>query len=205
MMIRQVITVLVVSFAFTALPALAQNTGPVRTVPNTAPPDQGPVRTVPNTPPPDQAAPYQARPDLAAPEQPAPDRPAQEAEDNRFIFHRVEDSFVRLDLRTGQVSLCSRRTVGWTCQVAPDDRNVLENEIARLRNDNSLLKKELLARGLPLPGGIKPTPPPKEEKSRELRLPNEADVKRVMSFIERAWHRLVEMIVNLQKDVMQKS
>jgi hypothetical protein len=38
-----------------------------------------------------------------------------------------------------------------------------------------------------------------------LKLPTEADMERVMTFIEKAWRRLVEMIENLQKDVMKKT
>jgi hypothetical protein len=33
----------------------------------------------------------------------------------------------------------------------PEDRAVLENEIARLRSENAALKKDILSRGLPLP------------------------------------------------------
>ena len=40
---------------------------------------------------------------------------------------------MRLDTQTGQVALCGRQTVGWACLAAPEDRTVLENEIARLR------------------------------------------------------------------------
>ena len=62
-------------------------------------------------------------------------------------------------MQTGEVSLCSQRTVGWACQAAPEDRAVLENEIARLRSENAALKKDLLSRGLPLPPGAMPEPP----------------------------------------------
>src|SRR5947208_980396 len=55
-----------------------------------------------------------------------------EPEDSRYLFNRVQDGFLRLDTKTGQVSLCSRRTV-WTCDVVADDRNAFENEIARLQ------------------------------------------------------------------------
>ena len=196
-MIRKALAVLIAALACSVLPAVGQDTGPVKTVPN------NPVRTVPNEPPPAQTAPGEVAPNANSPVQTVPENPAPGAEDNRFVFHRVQDSFVRLDLRTGQVSLCSRRTVGWTCQVAPDDRNVLESEIARLRADNAILKKELLTRGLPLPGGIKAAPPAGAKKG--LKLPTEADFDRVMSFIGKAWQRLVEMIMNLQKEVMKKS
>ena len=73
-------------------------------------------------------------------------RPA--ADDGRYTFHRVDDSFVRLDGRTGQVSVCGREATGWACQAVPDERAALEETIGRLQGDNAALKKELLARGL---------------------------------------------------------
>ena len=73
----------------------------------------------------------------------------------------------------------------------PDERSALETEIARLQGENATLKKELLARGLPVPGvpgqsGAKPSEP-------ELKLPSDAEVDKVMSFLEKAWRRLIEM------------
>ena len=87
------------------------------------------------------------------------DEAAPETEGGRYSFSKVADGFVRLDMQSGEVSLCSRRAVGWTCQAVPEDRAVLENEIARLRRENAVLKKEILSRGLPLPAGTLPEPP----------------------------------------------
>jgi hypothetical protein len=80
-------------------------------------------------------------------------------DDSRDTFNRVDDGYLRLDGRTGQVSICARRPVGWTCEAAPDERAALEAEIARLQGENTTVKKELLARNLPLPGTVKPEPP----------------------------------------------
>src|ERR1700691_6475585 len=85
-------------------------------------------------------------------------------EGGRYTFSKQADGVLRLDKQTGNVSLCSQRTVGWACQAAPDDRAILEDEIARLRRENAVLKKDILARGLPLPAGGTPAPPPKSER-----------------------------------------
>ena len=77
----------------------------------------------------------------------------------RYTFNRADDGYLRLDGRTGQVSICTRRPVGWACQAVPDERTALEAEIARLQGENVALKKELIARNLPLPGTVKPEPP----------------------------------------------
>jgi hypothetical protein len=125
-------------------------------------------------------------------------------EDSRFTFHRIDDGYLRLDGRSGQVSICHRRPAGWLCQVVPDERAALEGEIARLQSDNAALKKELLANKLPLPGGIKPDPQSGKDEPR-VSLPSDAELDRVMAFIEKVWKRLIEMVVNTQRDMMKKS
>ena len=113
---------------------------------------------------------------------------------------------VRLDTKTGEVALCSQKTVGWACEAAPEDRAVLENEIARLRGENAALKKDFLARGLPLPAGIMPEPfaqndePPSSGPT--IRLPSDADVDRMVATVGRAWHRFVEAIARAQKQIL---
>jgi hypothetical protein len=126
-----------------------------------------------------------------------------DSENGRYSFSPVADGVLRLDTRTGQVSQCSRIDAGWACKVVPDERSALETEIARLQGENATLKKELLARGLPVPGvsspsGAKPGEP-------ELKLPSDAEVDKVISFLERVWRRLIEMGQNVQKDVEKKN
>ena len=124
-------------------------------------------------------------------------------EDSRFTFHRIDDGYLRLDGRSGQVSMCARKPAGWICQSVPDERAALESEIARLQNDNVTLKRELLAHNLPLPGGIKPEPPSRTEEPR-LQLPSDAEINQVMAVMEKVWRRMVQMIVTTQKDILGK-
>jgi hypothetical protein len=120
-----------------------------------------------------------------------------ETEDNRYQFNRVEDGYLRLDLKSGQVSLCSRRPVGWACQAVPDDRAAYDGEIARLQAETATLKKAMLDRGLPLPGGVT-SDAPATRGDRDLKLPNHADVDRMVSAVEKVWRRLVEMLMSLK-------
>jgi hypothetical protein len=126
-----------------------------------------------------------------------------DSENGRYSFNPVADGVLRLDTRTGQVSQCSRGDAGWACKVVPDERSVLETEIARLQGENATLNRELLARGLPLPGvpgssGAKPGEP-------EIKLPSDAEVDKVISFLEKVWRRLIEMGRDVQKDVARKN
>ncbi len=127
------------------------------------------------------------------------------AEDGRYSFHRVDEGFLRLDTRTGQVSLCGRKTVGFGCQAVPDERTALENEIGRLQGESSALKKELLARGIALPNSVKDEPSVAKRSEPEIKLPSAAELEKMRVAFEKVWRRLVEMIVNLQKDMMQKT
>ena len=131
--------------------------------------------------------------------------PPPEGADSRYTFHRVDDGYVRLDGRTGQVSMCVQRPIGWACQAVPDERSALEAEIARLQGESAVLKKELIARNLPLPGAVRPEPPAAKEEPPRLQLPNDADLDKVVTFFEKIWRRFVEVIVTLQKDLQNKT
>ena len=87
----------------------------------------------------------------------------------------------------------------------PDERAALETEIARLQAENAAVKKEILAHNLPLPGTVKPQAPGANSDEPRLQLPNDADLNKVMSFIEKVWRRFVEMMTGLQKDILKKT
>jgi hypothetical protein len=203
------------------------------------------------------------------------DEPPPGTGDPRFVFHRSDTAFMRLDLDSGQIVACTERDDEWVCTAVPDERAVLGGEIARLRRENALLRSALLARGVPLPQGLEvqpaaspptalpqtapspvapsaatvapqppgdppsvrpvasqspevpPSPPPavsqlpvappaapplasvpasppssaeSERASRE-----DAEIERVMNVMEKAWRRLVDMMINIQREMQKKS
>ena len=131
------------------------------------------------------------------------DEATPENEEGRYVFNKVADGYLRLDSKTGEVSMCSRHTVGWACIAVPEERAVLENEIARLRAENGALKKDLLSRGLPLPPGTMPEQPRSGQDQSHWR--DHTNLDRVMTFVDRVWHRLVDVIARAQKQVLNKS
>jgi hypothetical protein len=147
----------------------------------------------------------------AAAAQPMPD-----AENGRYALSPVTDGVIRLDTRTGAVSTCTNTGNGWACYVVPDERAALDTEIGRLQGDNEKLKAQLAARepvatgkiDEPLPKGdsLKKVEPKATDGERniEIPLPSEQDMNRVMSFLEQAWRRLIEMANRMQKDVSGK-
>jgi hypothetical protein len=141
-------------------------------------------------------------------------------ENGRYTLSPVADGVIRLDTRTGAVSTCSNTGAGWTCYAVPDERAALDAEIGRLQAENEgfkteleKLKAELAARAPTVTGKIdeplpktdslkKPEPKVAEgERKIEIPLPSDRDMDRVMSFLEQAWRRLVEMANRMQKDV----
>ena len=146
-----------------------------------------------------------------------------DAENGRYALSPVTDGVIRLDTRTGAVSTCSNTGAGWACYSVPDERAALDAEIGRLQADNERaktelekLKTELAARepvvtgkieeALPKTDSLKKADPKLAEGERriEIPLPSDRDVDRVMSFLEQAWRRLVEMANRMQKDVSGK-
>ena len=118
-------------------------------------------------------------------------------ENGRYSFSPVSDGMLRLDTRTGQVSLCAKKDTGWSCNAVPDERTALENEIARLSRENGALKKDMLAHNLPLPSGVSgntASPDQQRELNVTVPLPSDADIDRAMTAFERMWRRMVEIV-----------
>jgi hypothetical protein len=139
-------------------------------------------------------------------------------ENGRYALSPVPDGAIRLDKRTGAVSACNNNNgAGWACYALPDERAAYEAEIGRLQAENDKsraeierLKAELASRAPTADDKITEAPGKTEPKVAEtprkieIPLPSDRDMDRVMSFIEQAWRRLVEMAKGMQKDVSGK-
>lgn len=132
---------------------------------------------------------------------PAPSKPADAVPPSsaRFSFKTVDGGMLRLDSATGQVSFCSARGPGWACEMVPEDRAAFDKEIGRLQRQIETLKQQLAAHE-PAPPRP-PAPVPDTTNNKQLH----DDVARARAYLEDAWRRLVEMLMNFQKDVMQKT
>jgi hypothetical protein len=102
-----------------------------------------------------------------------------ESDDSRYTFKQLDVSYLHLDGRTGQVSICTPRAIGWACHAVADERTALEAEIARPQAEIGALEKELLAHNLALPGTAKSGEPTlKPEGPSRLQLPDDANSTR---------------------------
>ena len=129
-----------------------------------------------------------------------------DSENGRYTFTPSADGMIRLDSKTGTVSNCNNSPAGWACYAVPDERKALDEEIGRLQAENDKLKAQLAAREPAkndAKGGDKQAAPDVADGQRkiEIPLPSDQDMDRVMSFLQRAWKRLIEMANQVQKDV----
>src|SRR5450432_3496252 len=136
-----------------------------------------------------------------------------DTDNGRYALSPVTDGVIRLDTRSGAVSTCNTSGTGWACYASPDERAALDTEIGRLQADNEKLRAQLAAREATVTGKIdeplpktdslkKPEPKVADgERKIEIPLPSDRDLDKVMSFLEQAWRRLVEMANRMQKDV----
>jgi hypothetical protein len=143
-----------------------------------------------------------------------------DTENGRYALSPSGDGGVlRLDTKTGTVSTCTNSGAGWACYAVPDERAAMDAEIGRLQAENEKLKAQLAERQDTVAGkseealpksdplnksdSLKKAEPKVAEGGRkiEIPLPSDQDMDRVMSFLERAWRRLIEMANRIQKDV----
>ncbi|HVT56263.1 MAG TPA: hypothetical protein VHD34_09485, partial [Xanthobacteraceae bacterium] len=106
-----------------------------------------------------------------------------DGENGRYTMSPVDGGVMRLDTRTGQVSLCRKKQDSWTCEAVADDRAAYEKEIGRLQEKVAELEGEL-GRG----------------KKDALKLPSDAEVDSAMKFFENILRRFKSMIENLQRE-----
>jgi hypothetical protein len=110
-----------------------------------------------------------------------------DSENGRFTLSPVEGGVMRLDTRTGKISICRQRGEAWACEAAADDRAAYEQEIARLQD-----KVTKLERGI------------RTDDKTEMKLPSDAEVDKAMTFFENILRRFKTMIDNLQREYSQK-
>ncbi len=101
----------------------------------------------------------------------------------RYQMTETDNGIVRLDTRTGHVSLCRALDDQLVCKSAADDRRALDDEISSLESENETLRSRLAE----LEGAAKLD---EEEETRSpLSLPSDEELNRVIGFMERLMRR----------------
>ncbi len=96
---------------------------------------------------------------------------AQDSEAGRFRLERTDQGFVRLDTRSGALSLCQDKDGNLVCRMAADERAAYEEELGRLEKRVTALEDKA-------GGALQSTTP-------QAPLPSDAEVERSIGIMER--------------------
>jgi hypothetical protein len=115
---------------------------------------------------------------------PAASQTVAPAADSRYTITPTAKGYIRLDSRTGEVSVCTERAGGgMLCQVAADDRQTLQQEIDRLSEENTRLRAALEGKPVPAPAEARRPPDTLDQwfdGARDL-------TREAYSYAERLW------------------
>ncbi|MFN0262445.1 hypothetical protein ACKTEK_01065 [Tepidamorphus sp. 3E244] len=120
--------------------------------------------------------------------------------DGRYLLRKTENGWFRVDQRTGQASLCRDGGGGFTCQLVPDDRDALLEEITRLSEENAMLRAQAKRADLPPVEDEPADSEAKPDEEDELKLPTEEDIDRMMDTFRHMFERFIGMVQEMQRD-----
>jgi len=108
---------------------------------------------------------------------------AQETDQSRFKLEKTEHGFVRLDSRSGALSLCQEKDGNLVCRMAADERAAYEQEL-------DLLGKRVAV----LEGKAGVTPPAGKG------VPDDAEVERSLSIMETFMRRFFGLVQEFEAE-----
>lgn len=142
----------------------------------------------------------------------APGEPPAAIDRDRYVMHETADGWLRLDRRSGKISLCQAKYGKWTCAPVPDAALAYEAEARALEEDKRRLQarireledrigeiEQALRTPLPDGGPAKPSETP-DATSRE-----DQEFERFMDFSERAMRRFFGLVKTLRQEFEERT
>ncbi|MDQ2634726.1 MAG: hypothetical protein M3Y78_13430 [Pseudomonadota bacterium] len=121
---------------------------------------------------------------------------ASAAEPDRYRLEKTPNGYVRMDTRTGEMSICQEKWGELVCRMAADERTAVHNEIERLQTELKALDDQL-ATVKALEDRVA-----KLENSMTARieqsLPTEEDFNRTMSYMERFFRSFMNIVKDFE-------
>jgi hypothetical protein len=120
------------------------------------------------------------------------------AEPDRYRLEKSPNGYVRMDTRTGQMSICEEKWGELVCRIAADERTAVQDEIERLQTEVEALNDRL--------AGVKAL----EDRVAKLEnsvaakiensLPTEEDFNRTMSYMERFFRSFMGIVKDFESE-----
>lgn len=111
---------------------------------------------------------------------------AHSQEPDRYRMEKTESGYVRMDTRTGAMSLCRERSDQLVCTVAADERSAYQEDIDRLHARIDALERRVA--GLEEGGGD------------GADLPSDQEFEQTMGLMERFFRRFMGIVKDLERD-----
>jgi hypothetical protein len=109
-------------------------------------------------------------------------------ETDRYTLERSGDGYVRMDRRTGEMSICSERSGQLVCKIAADERSAFQDEVDRLQERLAGLEKRVAE--LETVRRIDP----------EALLPTDEQFEKSLGYMERFFRRFMDIVRDFDKD-----
>ena len=123
---------------------------------------------------------------------------ASAAEPDRYRLEKTPNGYVRMDTRTGAMSICEEKWGELVCKMAADERTAVQDEIERLQtelkalNDRLATVKVLEDRVARLENSM--------TARIEKTLPTEEDFNKTMSYMERFFRSFMGIVKDFESD-----
>ena len=120
------------------------------------------------------------------------------AEPDRYRLEKSPNGYVRMDTRTGQMSICEEKWGELVCRIAADERTAVQDEIERLQSEVEALNhrladvKALEERVAKLESSL--------AARIEQSLPTEEDFNRTMGYMERFFRSFMEIVKDFEAE-----
>lgn len=113
--------------------------------------------------------------------------PALAQDADRFQMERTPEGYVRLDKRTGEMSVCAQQGTQLVCKLAVDDRQVYDSAIDRLQASVDSLEGRVAAL----------------ESRPKSNLPTETEFDQTMNYMQRFFRGFMGIVKEFEQETRQ--
>lgn len=117
--------------------------------------------------------------------------PAMAQDTDRYTMEKSDNGYVRMDRKTGEMSICEERSGQLVCKLAADERSAFQDEVDRLQDRLSGLEKRVAE--IETASRLNP----------KALLPDEESFEKSLGYMERFFRRFMDIVKDLDQDWRQ--
>lgn len=111
--------------------------------------------------------------------------PALAQEADRYALERTDDGYVRMDKRTGEMSICTEQAGQLVCKLAADDRKAYDSAVDRLQTAVDALEDRVVAL----------------ESNPKSALPSETEFDQTMNYMQKFFRSFMDVVKEWDRDL----